>query len=105
MELTGRQRRFLRSLGHRLKPVLTVGREGITDAILRQLETDLHAHELVKVRFGRGFEDEIDPAIDAMIASAGATLAGRVGRTALLYRARKTDPAIRLPRREDESGS
>lgn len=97
MKLTGRQRRFLRSLGHSLKPVLTVGREGVTDAVARQLDVDLEAHELVKVRFGRGFVDEIGPALETLAGATAASVAGRVGKTALIYRRRREEPAIELP--------
>jgi len=97
MGLTGKQRRFLRSLGHSLEPVLTVGRGGVTDAVVRQLDVDLEAHELVKVRFGKGFVDETGPAIETLARATGALEAGRVGKTTLLYRRRRDDPSIELP--------
>ncbi len=97
MELTGRQRRFLRSLGHHLDPVVRVGREGLTPGVAAQAERALDDHELIKIRFGTGFDGEIDAALDRLLASTSAALAGRTGRTALLYRPRVEDPEIRLP--------
>jgi RNA-binding protein len=98
VELTGKQRRYLRSLGHHLKPTLTLGRAGLTDAVLRQIDATLGDLELVKLRFGRGFEDDPKAALAGIVDATGAALAGSVGRTALLYRPREEDPEIRLPR-------
>jgi len=101
MELSGKQRRYLRSLGHHMKPALTLGRAGLSDAVMRQIDATLGDLELVKLRFGRGFEDDRKAALTRIVDVTGAALAGSVGRTALIYRAREEDPGIRLPR-DDE---
>ena len=97
-ELTGKQRRHLRALGHHLSPVLQIGHEGITPAVVKQAALQLEAHELSKVKVA-----ETAPAgrHDAAEELAGATrshLAQVLGRTFLLYRRRKKDPAIALPK-------
>jgi RNA-binding protein len=48
MELTGRQIRQLRSLANRLEATVGIGKAGITDAVVRQMDNALEAHELVK---------------------------------------------------------
>ena len=45
-------RRQLRAAGHHLSPVVQVGKEGVTEAVLRQLDRALLDHELVKVKMG-----------------------------------------------------
>jgi len=97
MELTGKQKRHLRGLGHALKATVQVGRQGITDGIVDGTDDALEAHELVKVRFGQGFEDSPAAAAEDLALRTAATVAGRIGRTALLYRPRPDDPEIRLP--------
>jgi RNA-binding protein len=93
--LSGRQKRFLRSRAQRLDPVVWVGDEGLSDGVLRALDDALRAHELVKVRM-RAPEDK--RALAAELARAtGAALAGVIGHTAILYRARPDDPALELP--------
>jgi RNA-binding protein len=98
MELTSRQRAHLKSLAHPLKPVLQVGREGLTDAVARSVEDALHTRELLKVRVL-----EAAPAgareIGAALAGAieGAHLVQVIGRTAVLYRPSPEEPQIRLP--------
>ena len=47
-----RLRKALRAAGHHLSPVVQVGKEGVTAAVLAQLDEALLAHELVKVKVG-----------------------------------------------------
>lgn len=97
MELTGKQKRHLRGLGHSLKPVTQIGRSGVTEGVISQTDEALEDHELIKIRFGGGFEGEIAEALEAIRSRTGAAVAGKVGRTALLYRRRSEEPEIELP--------
>ena len=94
--LSGRQKRHLRALAQRLEPVVWVGEAGLAPGVVRALDEALAAHELVKVRM-RSPEDK--RALAAELARAtGATLAGLVGHTAILYRPDPDEPRIELPR-------
>ena len=92
--LSGKQRHYLRGLGHHLEPVVQVGKEGITDGLVGATAAALAEHELIKVRVGEHAGDRHD--IAAALAAA-AELVGVVGRTLLLYRAREEEPKIVLP--------
>ena len=96
-ELTGKQRRYLRGLGQRLDATLHVGVEGVSDAVVRQADAQLEAHELIKVRVSENAPADRHDIAEALAARTHAHLAQVLGRTALLYRARKEEPAIRLP--------
>lgn len=85
-ELSGRQRRQLRGLAHALSPVVQVGKEGVTPALVAQVSRALDAHELIKVRFLAGKEEK-DRLVAELAAATGATEAGVVGHVAILYRA------------------
>ena len=52
MPLTGKQRQHLRALAHHLEPVVQIGHEGPTEAVLAQINEALEAHELIKVKIG-----------------------------------------------------
>jgi RNA-binding protein len=52
--LTSKQRAYLRSLAQRLRPVVFVGKEGISDAVVQAASEALAAHELIKIRVLRG---------------------------------------------------
>jgi RNA-binding protein len=80
-----------------LRPSVHVGRHGVTEAVLSGTAEALEANELVKIRFGQGFEGDVDATAAEFARQLGAVVAGRVGRTALMYRERAVEPEIRLP--------
>ncbi|MBV8656949.1 MAG: ribosome assembly RNA-binding protein YhbY [Burkholderiales bacterium] len=50
MELTRDQRLHLRAQAHGLQPVVMIGANGLTEAVIREIAVNLDAHELIKVR-------------------------------------------------------
>jgi RNA-binding protein len=86
-------RRQLRGAGHHLSPIVQVGKEGVTEAVLRQLDRALLDHELVKVKAGSETPEDRFETADALLAGAeGAQLAQILGRTLLLYRRHPKKP-------------
>lgn len=83
--LTGSQKKHLRALAHSLKPVVRIGRGGLTDGVLRNLEESLESHELIKVKLGEDREQRrrITAEIDARL---GTQRVGAIGRVAIFYR-------------------
>jgi len=60
LTLSAEQRSELRSQAHALKPVVLIGAEGLTDAVLKEIKVHLDAHQLIKVRvFGDEREERI----------------------------------------------
>jgi RNA-binding protein len=57
LQLKSDQRAALRADAHALKPVVIVGAEGLTDAVMSEIEVHLNAHQLIKIRV---FGDERD---------------------------------------------
>lgn len=98
MELTSRQRSYLKSLGHHLQPIVQVGHQGVTPEVLTETAGALEAHELVKVRLGEHAPGERHELAEQLASGTGAALAQVIGRVALLYKAREKDPEIVLPR-------
>ncbi|MBI3722825.1 YhbY family RNA-binding protein [bacterium] len=93
IELSPRQRAFLKSKGHALEPKLQIGKSGLSDAFLRELEIALSRDELVKVRVGKQVEDAL---AEEAAARTSAALVATLGRTVLYYRAAE-EPVIELP--------
>ena len=96
--LTGKQRSFLRALAHPLKPVVQIGHAGLTDAVLKAIEGALLTHELIKVRVTGNEElsaSALSPEIEKRTRSSVAQV---IGKTLVVYRARKKDPVIVLPK-------
>lgn len=99
--LTGRQKKFLRGLGHHLEHSVIVGREGLSENLIRSCADGLQAHELIKIRLGQNCPVPKDEAARQLAARSGAHLVQLIGKTVLLYRQNPdlpADNAIHLPR-------
>lgn len=90
--LTSRQRKALRGKAHPLEPIVHVGQQGVTDAVLRSVDAALLAHELIKVRLHEP-EDKRGDA-DALADGTASALCGLVGHTVILYRPHPERPKI-----------
>ncbi len=95
-ELSGKQRRHLRALGHHLSPVLHIGHEGLTDALVAQANAQLDAHELIKVKVTESSPLPRHAAADQLASATHSELAQVLGRTFLLYKPHPTNPQIKL---------
>ena len=101
MNLNERQKKFLRGLGHQLKPLIMVGDAGLSESLMAEFESTLDHHELIKVRVRVGDRDARDEIIDTLCDRGSAQLIQRIGNVALLYRPnvkKKPEKRIRLPR-------
>ena len=96
--LNNAQKRYLRGLAHDLRPVVLVGAKGVTPSVLSELELALEQHELIKVRVSAGDREEREAWIGELVEGSGASLAGRIGHVAILYRRRADKPFVILPR-------
>jgi RNA-binding protein len=95
--LTGKQRRFLRALGHHLDPIVQVGKQGFSAGLVSALDVALLEHELIKVRLGEPAGPARQGVAEGLAEAAAADLVGVLGRTVLLYRPHPDEPQIRLP--------
>ena len=93
MDLSAKQRAFLKSHAQTLDAKLQIGKNGLSDAFLKELEIALARDELVKVRIGKQVEETL--ALEAA-SKTKSSLVAKLGRTALYYRAGK-EPKISLP--------
>jgi len=85
-KLTSKEIRHLRGLGHHLAVLAMIGKEGITDNLVKAVVDNLTAHELVKVRIQDTCPLERGDAVDQLAAAAGAAVVQVLGKTALIYR-------------------
>ena len=98
MAITPKQRAYLKSLAHHLKPVAYIGKEGVTDATIRSIQEALNTRELIKVKVLEAAPDdvrvtgaELEQRVD------GAQLVQTIGRIAVIYRPHPEKPEIELP--------
>ena len=76
-QLTSHQNKYLRSLAHGLKPIVLVGKNGLTTDVIASVIAALETHELIKVKFIEHKEKEQKNEL---------VRAGMIGHTAILYR-------------------
>ena len=50
MQLTGKQKNYLRGLAHNINPIITIGSNGLSEAVLNELKAALEYHELLKIK-------------------------------------------------------
>lgn len=97
--LTEHQKKHLRGLGHKLKPVIMVGDAGLSASLLEEYERTLDHHELIKVKVRVGDRAARDGIIDELCEKSGAELVQRIGNTALLFRRNPEKERVLLPNR------
>ncbi len=95
--LSPKQKKFLRSQAHSLKPVVWVGQHGLTDNVLAEIEIALDHHELIKVKISLGDRDLREQAISNVCDKTQAENVQRIGNIAVLYRRNPDTPLIKLP--------
>ncbi len=98
MSLKESQKKYLRGLGHQLKPMITVSENGLTDTLLAEFESTIAHHELIKLRVRAGDRAMRDATIRELCDKGSTELIQRIGNVALLYRENPENKKIRLPR-------
>jgi RNA-binding protein len=97
--LTSKQRQFLKAQAHKLKPVMHVGKGGVTPAQAAELDIMIESLELVKVKINpNSFEDEDTAARALCAAVSGLEHVWTIGHTMLFFRpSRQRDTRYPLP--------
>lgn len=98
MPLSGKQRRYLRGLGHSLEPIVQLGKQGMTEGVTAAVDAALHEHELVKVRVGTECPDDRHDVASRLAPAVKGEIAQVLGRTLLVWRKRLKDSKIQLPK-------
>lgn len=97
MNLSESNKKFLRGLGHQLKPVVVVGDAELSNSVMQEFESTISHHELIKVRIRAGSQENRDALIDELCRQGPANLIQRIGNVALMYRPDPDKPRIKLP--------
>ncbi len=98
-KLTNNQKKFLRSKGHSLKPVVMLGQHGLTEGVLAELESSLETHELLKIKVRGDDREDKQRIIDEILKTTRAHLVQVIGNVMVIYRAFDKEPQLILPRK------
>ena len=97
--LTGKEKRFLRSLANTMEPIVQVGKGSVNESVLFSLNEALEARELVKVRVLKNCLEEVGDVAQALAEQINAELVQVIGRNVVLYRRHPKKPVIELPKK------
>ncbi len=85
MSLSSGQRKYLRSLAHHLKPIVQIGKHGLTTEVVSAAEEALAANELIKVKF-QDYKDQKAELAQELANEIDADVIGIIGNIVMLYR-------------------
>lgn len=83
--LSSAEKKELRGIAQRLKPQVRVGRQGLTETVLGEIETALTGNGLIKIRF-EGERDAVRSYCEEIPKKTGSEYIGGVGRTGIFFR-------------------
>lgn len=83
--------KVLKQQAHHLKPVVSIGNKGLTDAVLLEIDQALNAHELIKIKVALPKDDCITT-ISTIINTQDASLIQHIGHMVVIYRKLREKP-------------
>ena len=95
--LTGKQKRYLRSLAVNQKAIFQIGKDGLSNNLYTSLKEALKVRELVKVSILKSCEIDINLIGLELCANTGSELVQKIGKTLILYKRNAKEPKIILP--------
>lgn len=94
--LNSRQRAQLRGMANNYEAIFQVGKGGINDQLIKQVDEALEAHELIKLRVLETSPDTSRQAADIIAERVGADVVQVIGYRFILYRESKNNKTIKL---------
>ncbi|MFC4655110.1 ribosome assembly RNA-binding protein YhbY [Rheinheimera marina] len=97
MNLSNKQKQFLKAKAHELKPVVLLGGNGLTEGVMSEVDLALNHHELIKVKVPSIDREEKIAIMDAIVRESKAQKVQVIGHILVLFRP-SDDKKIQLPR-------
>jgi len=86
MPLTTKQNQHLRGLAHKLKPVVIIGGNGLTETVMEEIKIAIAHHELIKVKVAAGERDERQAIIENITTECDCHHVQTIGRIGIFYK-------------------
>lgn len=96
--MTSKQRAYLRGLANSIDAIFQIGKSGISDNLIKQLNDALEARELIKLTVLENAPDSVKPIAEEIAQKTDSTLVQTVGNKITLYKPKKKNPKIILPK-------
>ena len=95
--ITSKQKSYLRSQANRLQPIFQIGKSGLTEPIIKQIEEALEARELIKLSVLQNCEQEKEEIADILSQEDGMEIVQIIGKTIVVYKESVEKKKIVLP--------
>ncbi len=95
LTITSAERRTLRAKAHHLHPVVAIGQHGLTPSVILEIDVNLRAHELIKVRAFSDIRGERDAMLGQLCAKLGAAPVQHIGKLLILWRPAPEAPQVK----------
>ena len=86
MKLTTKQIAHLRGLAHSLSPVVMIGNNGLTENVLKEIDLNLNAHELIKIQVAGDDRDVCKAIYLEICVKSSAIAVHHIGKQLVVYR-------------------
>ncbi len=84
--LTVKQIQHLKALAHNLDPVVMIGDKGLTEAVIKEININLDAHELIKIKASGADRDTRDNLIEEICSKTNSYLVQHIGKLIIVYK-------------------
>ncbi len=91
MSLTTKEKQHLKGRAHSLKPVIMIGSNGVTPAVIKEVDRALDDHELIKIRIQGSDRDARQAMVEDIAAQSGAEMVQLIGAIGVFYRKQTKD--------------
>lgn len=95
--MKGKQRSYLKSLANQLDATVNIGKGGLTESVLKQIDQDLEANELVKIKVLNNNMDDKDEMLEEILEKLDCEFVSQLGFRFVVYRRNEEKPKIELP--------
>lgn len=95
--LTPKQRKYLETFAHHMKPELFVGKNGLTPDVAASARDNIDKNELLKVKLQRSCAEEKDTIVQTLAERIGAEIVRVLGNTVILFKQKHEKSAYTLP--------
>ena len=97
MNLNKKQIQYLKGLAHSLKPVVLLGNNGLTEAVVAEVDFALNHHELIKIKIPTDDRETKALIVEAICRETNATKVQVISKTLVIYR-QSEEKKIRIPK-------
>jgi RNA-binding protein len=96
--ITSKQRSFLRGIAHEIEPSVFLGKSGLTQNVIDEIDVNLEKREIVKVKLQEGCDLTPKEVANKVVEALGAEFIQAIGRKFTVYRESKDNKKIELPK-------